>query len=186
MERSKATKGETPDPLVLGEKGEKCAECGTPLAPDQRYCLKCGRRRAGPRVDFEQHLGSSGEASADGRAPAAAPARQWSPLVAAAVLGLLGIMLLVGVLIGKEDNDDEQAAPATATGTAPAQAVTPTTAAPPAATTTAPATPPATPPTGVAPATPGAGAGAGAGAQPPVGTAPEAEVPPAGNPRGTK
>jgi hypothetical protein len=175
----------------LGKEGAPCSECGKPLAADQRYCLNCGHRRGEPRVDLERHLLSGGEGAAvNGRAPAAgATGRAWSPLAAVGLIALLGIMLLVGVLIGMEDSDDEQ----TTTGTAPAQGATPTATAPaatPPAATTPPATPPpatptpTTPPAGsgtAAPTAPGGGAGAGAGNAP--GLTPEAEAPI--GPRGT-
>jgi hypothetical protein len=123
----------TADTPVLGETAEKCAECGKPLAADQRYCLHCGARRSGPRVPFEQHLFATEEAaSPNGAAATPASGRQWSPLAAAAVLALLGITLLVGILIGKDANDEEPqtTAPAAAQTTTPSA----TTAAPPAAT----------------------------------------------------
>jgi hypothetical protein len=126
------------DTPSLGEAAEKCAECGQPLARDQRYCLNCGARRSGPRVGFE-HLFATEEAASPNGAPASADAgRQWSPLAAAAVLALLGIMLLVGILIGKDANDEEQQA----TAPAAAQITTPSgTTATPAAPTTTGATP---------------------------------------------
>jgi hypothetical protein len=172
MARSKLTESDAVESPVLGEKGEKCAECGTLLDTNQRYCLECGQRRAGPRVDFKQHLGAIGEeAPANGGASAPAEARQWSPLLAIVVLGLLAVMLLVGVLIGKEDNDDRQATrTATATTTTPAVAPSqpPNTATP---TTSAPAPSPPAPP------------GAGGAAKPPV-PVPEGEGPAVTSPQG--
>jgi len=100
---------------ALGEAGETCRECGAPLAPDQRYCLNCGRRRGEPRVDFKQHLPAAGPASngagprAGGPAPPATPPpagkpqRDYTPLAAVGGIAVLGLMLLVGVLIGKGD-----------------------------------------------------------------------------------
>ena len=57
---------QTQQAQVLGEQGEPCQECGAPLAADQRYCLNCGRRRAGPRVDYRQLMAraASGEPAA--------------------------------------------------------------------------------------------------------------------------
>ena len=37
----------------------RCSGCGHPMATDQRYCLECGTRRGGPRVDFDEYLGAS-------------------------------------------------------------------------------------------------------------------------------
>jgi hypothetical protein len=99
----------------LGKAGEACRACGHPLAADQRYCLNCGSRRAGPRIDFRQHLPAEAVASTNGEAAppqAAAPAppppdqrpqRDYAPLAAVGGIAVLGLMLLVGVLIGKGD-----------------------------------------------------------------------------------
>lgn len=151
---------------VLGKEGDPCAECGKPLAADQRYCLNCGQRRTAPRVDFEQHLSSGGEQpSANGAAVAPTAVRGWSPLVAIVALALLGVMLLVGVLIGKEDNDDNQSA--TTTAPAAVQSPAPTTATP----TTAPPT--------VTPVPNAGQEGAGGIVNPPAGAAqtPDGEEP---------
>ncbi|MGH2957038.1 MAG: zinc ribbon domain-containing protein, partial [Solirubrobacterales bacterium] len=122
MTTSTAKQSDAPTTATLGKEGAPCTECGTPLAADQRYCLNCGHRRGEPRVDYQRHLLSGDEAAAaNGRAaPAPAAGRAWNPLVAVGLIALLGIMLLVGVLIGMEDSDDEQ----TTTGTAPAQTPT--------------------------------------------------------------
>jgi hypothetical protein len=32
-----------------GAFGERCSDCGAPLASDQRYCIECGQRRGKPR-----------------------------------------------------------------------------------------------------------------------------------------
>ena len=63
---------------VAGQPGEPCEECGAPLAADQRYCLNCGRRRGGPRVDYRQLHGvprSRRRPEAEPRA--AATSRPW-------------------------------------------------------------------------------------------------------------
>ena len=99
----------------LGQAGEACHSCGAPLAVDQRYCLNCGHRRGGPRVDFHQHLSAAPTTAANGavptpvveQAPAAVapgegkPQRDYTPLAAVGGIAVLGLMLLVGVLIGK-------------------------------------------------------------------------------------
>lgn len=110
---------------ALGEAGEPCAECGAPLAGDQRYCLNCGRRRSGPRVDYRTYLMPGGMVAQDPPpAPPAAspndppadaqpdpgdPERDYAPLAAVGGIALLGLMLLVGVLIGKGDAPSSQA-----------------------------------------------------------------------------
>jgi hypothetical protein len=87
------------------------------MADDQRYCLNCGERRGGPRVDFRQHLGAardkgpSAPPSGAAAPPVPDPApkasegerrqRDYAPLAAAGGIAVLGIMLLIGVLIGR-------------------------------------------------------------------------------------
>jgi hypothetical protein len=104
---------ETMQMPVLGEAGEPCAGCGAPLAADQRYCLNCGQRRTGPRVDYRQYLAPAAgelppppaEASAAATpAEASKPERDFAPLAAVGGIAILGLMLLVGVLIGKGNN----------------------------------------------------------------------------------
>jgi hypothetical protein len=106
---------------VLGKAGEPCAGCGAPLAADQRYCLNCGRRRGGPRIDFQSHLAPPGAIANGSRPPAEAPApemsnagrqRDYTPLAAVGGIAVLGVMLLIGVLIGKGNGDGTTAAPA--------------------------------------------------------------------------
>lgn len=95
-------------------QGEPCEECAAPLAVDQRYCLNCGRRRAGPRVDYRHYMAGAKQ-SGDAAAVAAAekplveeqpskPQRDYAPLAAVGGIAVLGLMLLVGVLIGKGNN----------------------------------------------------------------------------------
>jgi hypothetical protein len=112
----------------MTEVGEPCAQCGSPLAADQRYCLNCGQRRGGPRIEYRQRIAgaedSAGERMSlqDAPAPAtewesappAGPAkaeRDYAPLAAVGGIAILGLMLLVGVLIGRGNGD---AAPAPA------------------------------------------------------------------------
>lgn len=112
-----------------------CPSCGAALADDQRYCLNCGQRQGEPRVDFRQHLEAK-DAVTQTPAPAAAatpggpapessqkPQRDYAPLAAAGGIAVLGIMLLIGVLIGRGtgDSNDSAAAPQVVTvGAAPA------------------------------------------------------------------
>lgn len=102
---------------------EPCRGCGAQLAADQRYCLNCGRRRGEPRLDFRQHLPTSAQPT-NGAAPATAAAapplsdpppepkqRDYTPLAAAGGIAVLGLMLLVGVLIGRGDGEQAAAPP---------------------------------------------------------------------------
>ena len=104
-----------------------CPSCGAALAEDQRYCLNCGQRSGEPRVDFRQHLDQKATATKEPAAPAngaGAPAtvapvsppppekpqRDYAPLAAAGGIAVLGIMLLIGVLIGRGTGGGEESA----------------------------------------------------------------------------
>jgi hypothetical protein len=99
----------------MNEPTETCRGCGAALAPDQRYCLNCGERRGGPRVEYRDRLAAD---AAGPKPPAADPGnpsapnpppageadprrRDYAPLAAVAGIAVLGIMLLIGVLIGR-------------------------------------------------------------------------------------
>jgi hypothetical protein len=115
---------------AVGQEGDTCEQCGSVLATDQRYCLNCGWRRGESRVDWERRL-SGGAQPANGTATtAAAPSPQWTPAFAILAIALLGVMLLLGVLIGKKGNGSTQtvAAQAPATTTTAATPTTDTTA----------------------------------------------------------
>jgi hypothetical protein len=129
---------------ALGEEGDVCEECGAGLAVDQRYCLNCGTRRGGSRLDYEQMLfanpGGGGAMGGNGGTMAMAatgpaghiPAvREWNPITAVGAIAVLGAMLLLGVLIGNKDNGTTQvtAAPTATTAAAAAPTAAPTDAA---------------------------------------------------------
>jgi hypothetical protein len=91
-----------------------CRECGARLAADQRYCLNCGGRHGEPRLDFRRHLFAGAAPSSNGHAAPTAsppagdeqkPPRDFTPLAAAGGIAVLGLMLLVGVLIGRGDGN---------------------------------------------------------------------------------
>jgi hypothetical protein len=152
---------ETYDRATLGVHGEPCAECRTPLARDQRYCLSCGARRPGltPLLSGDPLAGGAvaapGEIAPPPVGPPAAtavaePPRRRIPRFSADATVLAGaacllLALLVGVLIGRAGRDTTQprtAAPQVITvgGGAPAAAATAT----PTAAATQTATPEAT------------------------------------------
>jgi len=101
---------------ALGQDGEPCSGCGAPLAADQRYCLNCGQRRTGPRVDHQRYLARVSEHASPPAPetphstaippspPTSEPSRSerdFAPLAAVGGIAILGLMLLVGVLIGR-------------------------------------------------------------------------------------
>ena len=107
-------------PAAPARQGEPCEECAALLASDQRYCLNCGRRRGGPRVDYRHCMAAAaGSAEAQASEPAQAPAaeppprpqRDYAPLAAVGGIAVLGLMLLVGVLIGRGNSNTTTSAP---------------------------------------------------------------------------
>lgn len=103
----------------LGQPGEECVSCGAPLAPDQRYCLECGHRRAASRVPYAQLLSGRQPEEvlpADGptQPPPPPPGRLTPPVMAGAAGGaaalLLGFGLLLGFLIGGAGDEPQQVA----------------------------------------------------------------------------
>jgi hypothetical protein len=113
---------------VVGQEGDTCEQCGSVLATDQRYCLNCGWRRGESRVDYEKRLngGTYTPNGATAPAPAAAGNPQWTPGFAILAIALLGVMLLLGVLIGKKGNNDTQTVAAQAAPTTTSAAAAPT------------------------------------------------------------
>jgi len=142
---------ETYDRSTLGVHGEPCAQCRTPLARDQRYCLSCGARRAGVSPLLSGDPLAGGAVAAPGEivpppvgTPPAAPVspepRRRIPHFSSDASVLAGaacllLALLVGVLIGRAGRDpvpQRAAAPQVITvggGAAAAATATPTAAA---------------------------------------------------------
>ncbi len=88
----------------LGDEGDACASCGALLAPDQRYCLSCGQRRAGTRVPFPAPA-----VAAPAPPPPVRPLpRRGSgipPWAGIAAVAALGFGMLVGVLFANANDD---------------------------------------------------------------------------------
>lgn len=107
---------ENPTIEQAAEGSEPCAGCGHPLAGDQRYCLNCGRRHGEPRIDYAPHVAAERDGGVAApvapvvSAAAPAPQREPSPVFAVVGIALLGLMLLVGVLLGRGDGDGSDVA----------------------------------------------------------------------------
>jgi hypothetical protein len=112
---------------LFGPEGEPCAQCGAPLAADQRYCLACGARRAAARLPFLDILRRDDEQAAElvpfgtPIAPVAAvipppphdgslasQLRANTGLIAG--VGVLLLAMLIGVLIGSGFGNDNSSA----------------------------------------------------------------------------
>ena len=140
MSTAEETRVQTPDPATSGlrptsgtalantpkpPEQARCSGCGHPMAMDQRYCLDCGQRRGGPRVEFDEYLGPRAGAeqpglpaggpppppvtpaySMGGQDPDPRPVREVTPLMAAAGLMAFALILLFGVLLGKQGGGD--------------------------------------------------------------------------------
>jgi hypothetical protein len=102
---------------LVATTAEQCPSCGTPVAPDQRYCLTCGARCGEPRlpimdaVTFMDAMKQPrGGASTP---PPQRPQRRVSPNMALfATIGVLLLAMGVGVLIGRSGNHSVASAPA--------------------------------------------------------------------------
>lgn len=116
---------------------ETCEQCGAPLAAEQRYCLECGQRSGDPRVDYRHYMAPAAPSTSNGAAqpegaeqpPEAENSgnsqRDYAPLAAVGGIAVLGLMLLVGVLIGKGNDSSAPSSPSVIR--VPAAAASPTT-----------------------------------------------------------
>ena len=104
---------------VPGRPRNSCSECGTPLAPDQRYCINCGHRRG--RLPGAV-AGTVGALTAKGKGLAAAAAAKvpqpkdadegwsWMPSPQAIAIAVIG-MLALGVGLGSAMSEIASSAP---------------------------------------------------------------------------
>jgi len=109
-----------PPTELLGQPGDGCPSCGSPLAPDQRYCLECGYRRAANRVPYAELLtGREPEEvlpAAEANEPPSSPSARIAPPILAGIAGggaamILGLGILLGALLGGGEEPQQVAAP---------------------------------------------------------------------------
>lgn len=107
----------------IAGNGDNCPNCGTSLAPDQRYCLACGHRRGDPRLPFMDAVvfmeSAKQPATAQAAPTTATPAPDRRPFISANASLVAGVATLilaigVGVLIGRsgDSGSSNAAAPA--------------------------------------------------------------------------
>jgi len=92
--------------LSVAGTSDHCANCGAPLASDQRYCVNCGERRGKPRFTL---AGPHEEAVQDTTVRAAKPPRR--PRTSSTFNLIAGVATLllamgVGVLIGHSNSSN--------------------------------------------------------------------------------
>lgn len=94
---------------------DPCPSCGASMATDQRYCLRCGKRRGQPRLPFMDavtFMAAMQQPQAPAAAAAPTPPKRQRPSANATLIAGVGILLLslgIGVLIGQ--SNDQGAAP---------------------------------------------------------------------------
>jgi phosphatidylinositol-3-phosphatase len=114
--------GQGPGDDVPGGARNNCAECGEPLAPDQRYCLNCGARRGllpGAVVGTLAAVSSKGKAAAAAAAAKVGGSKgdgddeggwSWMPSPPAIAIAVIG-MLALGVGLGSAMSEIASSAP---------------------------------------------------------------------------
>lgn len=110
-----AAAGAAPIQTSAVSRGDQCANCGAPLAGDQRYCLQCGQRRGDPRLPFMDAvvLMDAVQRTQQGPPPPPPAKKQRSGISPnAALIAGIGVLLLalgLGVLIGRSGNNSTTA-----------------------------------------------------------------------------
>jgi hypothetical protein len=91
--------------VSLAGVSNRCANCGAPLASDQRYCVNCGERRGKPRFTLAGPAPETGEATPATRS-AGAPRRPRTSASFNLIAGVATLLIAmgVGVLIGHENS----------------------------------------------------------------------------------
>jgi hypothetical protein len=102
--------------LSLAQTSDHCANCGAPLASDQRYCVTCGERRGKPRFAL---AGAREEAVEEAvtTASASTPRRPRTSAGFNLIAGVATLLLAmgVGVLIGHNSSNSNAGGKAAAT-----------------------------------------------------------------------
>jgi hypothetical protein len=103
--------------LSLAASGERCVNCGAPLASDQRYCISCGERRGKPRFEVGGSSEPVSEPVTVSSVSAVPPRRTRTSAGFNLIAGVATLLLAmgVGVLIGHNNSNGSgrSATPAT-------------------------------------------------------------------------
>jgi len=114
--------GQGPGDDVPGRTRDRCAECGEPLAADQRYCLNCGARRGllpGAVAGTLAAISSKGKAAAAAASSKVGGSKgegddeggwSWMPSPPAIAIAVIG-MLALGVGLGSAMSEIADSAP---------------------------------------------------------------------------
>jgi hypothetical protein len=92
-------------PLASVGQYEPCEECGSPLDPQQRYCVNCGARRGNGTNPSSRYFAAMSKRA---HRPPPRPATKTGSGSRAAAVGffaLLPIAVAIGVVVGRSGND---------------------------------------------------------------------------------
>jgi hypothetical protein len=94
-----------PQTISLAGAGDRCVNCGAPLASDQRYCVNCGERRGKPRFTLAGPAAETAPDTTPTRS-AGAPRRPRTSASFNLIAGVATLLIAmgVGVLIGHENS----------------------------------------------------------------------------------
>jgi len=89
---------------------EPCEECGTPMDPQQRYCVNCAARRGNGANPASRYFATMSKRSRRPLAPVAPKQGISSRAAAVGFFSLLPLAVALGVMVGRggsgEDNSD--------------------------------------------------------------------------------
>jgi hypothetical protein len=105
--------------MLAGAVGDRCANCGSTLASDQRYCLDCGQRRGKSRFSLASMSGPAAAAPTTVVSVPAEPLGRRGSSGATLIAGIATLILAmgVGVVIGHASNSGANTSTRAATPT---------------------------------------------------------------------
>jgi hypothetical protein len=105
MDAAQAAHQDAPTTELVTAVGDRCANCNSSLAPDQRYCVDCGERRGRARFSYDTFAAMP--AAAPVEPPVLPPSRGQLSSGTTLVAGVATLLIAigVGVLIGHYSNN---------------------------------------------------------------------------------